>query len=211
MRLYVELKSRNETGYDEESVMRCEMAVIRMKRGPMRWPLRNQILVPFVLLLLGVICTVSALNAWLATQRTKNQIEEQLQGIAATLADSSFPLTDMVLRQMHGLSGAEFVLTADGRALATSGLTLPADGTSLAVEDSQQLRLGPPVTVGEQRFFEMVLAIRGAGYNRPGDCTFCIQKNSGWKRGVKRCCRRWLSAWRRYWRRRCLRSGLPHG
>ena len=50
----------------------------------MRWPLRNQILVPFVLLLLGVICTVSALNAWLATQRTKNQIEEQLQGIAAS-------------------------------------------------------------------------------------------------------------------------------
>jgi signal transduction histidine kinase len=135
----------------------------------MRWPLRNQILVPFVLLLLGVICTVSALNAWLATQRTKNKIEEQLQGIAATLADSSFPLTDMVLRQMHGLSGAEFVLTdANGRALATSGLALPIEGTSLAVEDSQQLRLGPPVTVGEQRFFEMVLAIRGRGLQPAG-------------------------------------------
>ncbi len=135
----------------------------------MRWPLRYQILVPFAVLLLGVICAVSALNAWLATQRTKNQIEEQLQGIAATLADSSFPLTDMVLRQMHGLSGAEFLLTdVNGRALATSGLALLTVGASPAVEDSQQLRLGPPVTVGDQRYFEMVLAIRGRGQQPAG-------------------------------------------
>jgi signal transduction histidine kinase len=136
----------------------------------MRWPLRYQILIPFALALLGVICAVSALNAWLATQRSKNQIEQQLQGIAATLADSSFPLTDTVLRQMHGLSGAEFVLTdPQGHSLATSsGLELSAGETPQVVEDWQQLRLGPPVTFGSSRFFEMVLAIHGRGQQPAG-------------------------------------------
>jgi signal transduction histidine kinase len=135
----------------------------------MRWPLRYQILVPFTLVLLGVICAVSALNAMLATQRAKSQIEEQLQGIAATLADSSFPLTDMVLRQMHGLSGAEFAFTnSNGRSLATSGLELPSGETSKAVENWRQLRLGPPVPIGNQRFFEMVLAIRSRGQQPAG-------------------------------------------
>jgi signal transduction histidine kinase len=136
----------------------------------MRWPLRYQILVPFALVLLGVIGAISALNAVLATQRAKGQIEEQLQGIAATLADSSFPLTDMVLRQMHGLSGAEFVFTdAAGRSLATSsGLDLPAGDSSSAVQQWQQLRLGPPVEIEGRRFFEMALAIPSRGQQPDG-------------------------------------------
>ena len=76
----------------------------------MRWPLRYQILLPFTLVLLAAIVTVSVLNAVVATRRSREQIEEQLRGIAATRAESNFPLTDAVLRQMRGLSGAEFVL-----------------------------------------------------------------------------------------------------
>src|SRR5579871_312231 len=136
----------------------------------MRWPLRNQILVPFALVLLGVICTMSVLNAWLATQRAKNQIEEQLQGIAATLGDSSFPLTDMVLRQMHGLSGADFVLTdPQGKVSAASAeLELPVDESRIVAKDWHQLRLGPPVEISGQRYFEMQLAMPERGAQGPG-------------------------------------------
>lgn len=136
----------------------------------MRWPLRYQILIPFALVLLGAVGAVSALNAWLATSRATHQIEEQLQGIAATLADSSFPLTDMVLRQMHGLSGAEFVLTdADGHSRAASGdLVLPAGTAPTIAENSEQLHLGPPVTAGDARYFHMVLAIAGRGQQPAG-------------------------------------------
>ena len=77
----------------------------------MRWPLRYQILIPFALVLLGTIAAVTALNAVLAAGRAQRQIEDKLQGIAATLADSAFPLNDLVLRKMRGLSGAEFVFT----------------------------------------------------------------------------------------------------
>ncbi|HTQ39803.1 MAG TPA: HAMP domain-containing sensor histidine kinase [Pirellulales bacterium] len=136
----------------------------------MRWPLRYQILIPFALVLLGVVCAVSALNAWLATQRAKNQIEEQLQGVAATLADSSFPLTDMVLRQMHGLSGADFVFTnPTGRVLAASkALELPSGESSVAADNWQQLRLGPPVEIGGQDYFQMLLSMPGRGQQPKG-------------------------------------------
>ena len=147
----------------------------------MRSPLRYQILIPFALVLLGVIGAISALNAVLATQRAKGQIEEQLQGIAATLADSSFPLTDMVLRQMHGLSGAEFVFTdAVGRSLATSsGLDLPAGDNATAVQQWQQLRLGPPVEIAGRRFFEMALAIPSRG-QQPGGRLHILYPEKFW-------------------------------
>ena len=138
----------------------------------MRWPLRYQILIPFTLVLLGTIAAVSACNAVLAARRAHRQIEEQLQGIAATLADSTsnFPLNDWVLRQVHGLSGAEFVFTnlAGNVLAASSQLPYRADNPSAVVENSQQLRLGPPVEIGGQRFFEMTLAMKGRGQQPPG-------------------------------------------
>ena len=136
----------------------------------MRWPLRYQILFPFALVLLGTIAAVSALNAVLAAGRTHRQIEEQLQGVAATLADSTFPLTDLVLRQVHGLSGAEFLFTdLSGNILASSSqFHLSLSAKPAVVENSHQLRLGPPVEIGGERYFEMTLAMKGRGQQEPG-------------------------------------------
>ena len=136
----------------------------------MRWPLRYQILIPFALVLLGTIAAVTALNAVLAAGRAQRQIEDKLQGIAATLADSAFPLNDLVLRKMRGLSGAEFVFTdLNGRVLAAStDLQMPQRQNPAVAEQWQQLRLGPPVELNGQRFFEMVLAIRDPRQQEPG-------------------------------------------
>ena len=136
----------------------------------MRWPLRYQILIPFALVLLGTIAAVTALNAVLAAGRAQRQIEDKLQGIAATLADSAFPLNDLVLRKMRGLSGAEFVFTdLNGRVLAAStDFQMPQRQNPAVAEKWQQLRLGPPVEFSGQRFFEMVLAIRDPRQQEPG-------------------------------------------
>jgi signal transduction histidine kinase len=136
----------------------------------MRWPLRYQILLPFALTILGAIAAVSILSAVLATQRAHRQIEEQLQGIAATLADSSFPLTDVVLRQMHGLSGSEFVFwSEDGQVIATrADLQTPLLPAPTVTSDSRQLRLGPPITIGSERYYEMALAVKGRGGQQSG-------------------------------------------
>src|SRR5690606_11873036 len=76
-----------------------------------RWPLRVQILLPHATLMVAVLLAVSIVNAFFATLHSQRQIEQQLQRIANTLAKSAFPLSDTVLRQVSGLSGAEFILT----------------------------------------------------------------------------------------------------
>jgi signal transduction histidine kinase len=93
----------------------------------MRQPLRFQIMMPMLALMLSAIAGVSALNAYLAAGQAQRRIEQQLDEIVTTLDQSSFPLTDAVMRQMRGLSGAEFVLVDDGGAVVASSWE-PATG-----------------------------------------------------------------------------------
>ena len=93
----------------------------------MRWPLRRQILLPMVGVLLLTMGLVSALNAWLAVRRVDLQIERQLRDIVRTLSSANFPLETNVLRQTRGLTGAEFVVTTlSGQARASSDAELTA-------------------------------------------------------------------------------------
>ena len=63
----------------------------------MRWPLRNQIMLPMVGVILASLVAVSVLNAFLSVRRTHLRIERELNEVATTLADATFPLTDGVL------------------------------------------------------------------------------------------------------------------
>ncbi len=76
----------------------------------MRLRMRSYILVPFGVLVAVTVLGVTALNVDLAGRRTRAQLESRLQNVMDTLATSNFPLTDSVLRQMRGLSGAEFAV-----------------------------------------------------------------------------------------------------
>jgi len=85
----------------------------------MRWPLRNQILLPFTSIMLLVIVAVTASNAYFAAEDSAGRIQRQMRAIGATLRESRFPLTEAVLQQAKGLSGAEFVVTDwDGKVQA---------------------------------------------------------------------------------------------
>ena len=79
----------------------------------MRFPLRRQILLPMVGILMLTIGVVSALNAWLASARVRRQIETQLADVQRTLSAGNFPLESNVLRQMRGLTGAEYVVASE--------------------------------------------------------------------------------------------------
>lgn len=135
----------------------------------MRWPLRYQILAPFAAVMLIAIAGVSVLDAFLAARWTEQHIQIQLREVASTLLGSTFPLTQRVLRQTRGLSGADFVLTdGGGRLLAsslpTADLRLPA-GTAATAE---AFRLGPVVEVAGQSYFHAVVALRDRGDTAAG-------------------------------------------
>ncbi len=106
----------------------------------MRWPLRSQILLPMAGVMLATVVAVGSVDAWLAGLRTQQQIETQLREIGRTLAGASFPLTDNVLQQMRGLSGAEFVVVNRSGTVVASSLKeapveqLPAAGQAAGPE-----------------------------------------------------------------------------
>ena len=69
----------------------------------MRWSIRYQLLFPPLILLIGV-AGISSWAAIASADRTRRQIEKQMQDVAHTLNESKFPLTEHVLEQMKGLS-----------------------------------------------------------------------------------------------------------
>jgi len=87
----------------------------------MRWPIRNQILLPFAVMLTLAIMAVSILNAVLAVRRANQELETRLQSIAQTLSTANFPLTNAVLEQSQALSGAQLLIVSeDGEVLSSS-------------------------------------------------------------------------------------------
>jgi signal transduction histidine kinase len=116
----------------------------------MRWPIRYQLLVPLLTLLLGVV-GISTWTALASAGRARRQIETQVRNVAHTLSGSRHvPLTHkIVLEQMKGLSGADYLLIAGN---GTRTTTLPTDHPELppveaVVDDWETLRLGPRVVV----------------------------------------------------------------
>ena len=81
----------------------------------MRRPLRLQLMLPVLAVVIVAIVACSVVSAYMAADWTRGRQEENLARVVATLTDASFPLNASVLRRMSGLSGAEFVVfDADG-------------------------------------------------------------------------------------------------
>jgi signal transduction histidine kinase len=89
----------------------------------MRWPIRNQILMPFALLQGLAIGVISVSASWNAANRVERESMTRLNQVVGTLSGSQFPVRSPVLEQMKGLSGADFIASdASGSITAT---TLP--------------------------------------------------------------------------------------
>jgi signal transduction histidine kinase len=121
----------------------------------MRRPIRYQLLVPLLTLLVGVI-GVSTWTALASAERARRQIEARVRHVAETLSEAgNIPVTnERVLKWMKGLSEADYLLiTGDGKRITT----LPTDNPELppvgvVVKDWEELRLGSRVAVGERAY-----------------------------------------------------------
>ncbi len=140
--------------------MTLGVEIFAVRDNFMRWPLRYQILVPFAAVIAVLLVAVSLLNAYLAAEQSFRQTVLRLREVAHTLTDPRFPLTPTILKQVHGLSGAEFVLTNEaGEVLAAS---LPLAGPLAPVVATRQwekLELDQSTVVGDERYFHAALAL----------------------------------------------------
>ena len=138
----------------------------------MRLSLRYRLLLPLALLLAGdLLATAWAASA--AASAADRRLAGQLWAVADTLSGSrAYPLTDYVLAQMKGLSGAEFVLIRpDGAVVSTlpdPAARPPAD-LPPAVPSGGDHALGPPVTVGGTDYRCLRLPLRPPHPNAGAD------------------------------------------
>jgi len=128
----------------------------------MRWPIRNQILLPFAIIQTIAVIVISVSAAWMAGNRAERAAVERLERVVATLSSASFPVRAAILEQMKGLSAADFIASdANGNVTAT---TLPPEAArkilSMSLPESASVSsqpVGPwqlgrlqPLTAGEQ-------------------------------------------------------------
>src|SRR5437879_11077226 len=92
----------------------------------MRWRIRSQLLVPLLILLLGVI-GISTWTAFSSAQHARHRLETQMRDISRTANEVTLPRNAHILKWLHGLSEAEFLLQERaGGFLSTLNLqTLP--------------------------------------------------------------------------------------
>ena len=134
----------------------------------MRWPLRRQILLPLLAVAIASLAAVGAINARLAAQQTREQIEQRLSGVVAVLSTTNFPLSDSVLRQMRELSSAEFVLTDDSkRILASSVADPPPKFLTVKEQVSPADQLGPPIAWNGADYFHQATPLPARGVDEP--------------------------------------------
>jgi signal transduction histidine kinase len=137
----------------------------------MRWPIRNQIMLPVVAAAIVSLSAVGVINAVLAERRTSDHVEQQLRQVIRVLTTSSFPLTNTVLRQMRDLSSAEFVLADAAGGITASTLNeterLPRQPYTTTVED---VHLGPSAEVAGRWFFHTLIKLPvGSAEGRTGE------------------------------------------
>jgi len=137
----------------------------------MRLSIRNQLLLPLAILLLGVV-GMSAWTAYSSADRAWRQIEEQMNHVAETVNHVTFPRNVQTLRLIKGLSGAEYLLCRSSpltppspadrvkgdAALAadeSAVTTLPETPTALPKPAARgaAIRLGPRVDVAGRTYF----------------------------------------------------------
>lgn len=87
----------------------------------MRWPIRNQILLPFVGIQILTLSVISVTFACMSVKEAERETLERLSRVLTTLDGASFPLTQSVLDQLHLLSGAHFVVVDNlGESMAST-------------------------------------------------------------------------------------------
>lgn len=109
----------------------------------MRWPLRNQIVWPMVAVMLCTVLAVSVTTALLAGLRAKSELERQFRDVARTVSDARFPLTEPVLLQLRGLSGAEFVLMDEAGRMVAGTIVLPQSFDPHSVREVAGAEISP--------------------------------------------------------------------
>ena len=150
----------------------------------MRFSIRNQLLLPLLALMLGVV-GASTWSAYASGLRARAQIEQQIDDIAKTVGEAKFTLNEQTLHLMKGMSGAEFLLCdaerrpimdVEGHRLATLA-AVPAELPAPSASPTQHF--DTPVRVGNKSYLCGGVPLNLAA--RPGAILYILYPESRWR------------------------------
>ena len=97
----------------------------------MRWPLRNQVFLPFAILISLTVIVVTIVNARNSVRLQRDREFDRMKQAAQSLADANFPLTPDIVSRVSGMFDGEIVIVNDSDSISAS--TLGDDETLAAV------------------------------------------------------------------------------
>jgi signal transduction histidine kinase len=150
----------------------------------LRWPIRTQLLVAPLTLLLGIV-GITTWTALASAERARQDIENQVRNVARTLIEfQHIPLTNQgILRQMKGLSGADYhLIRPDGLPVTTLPIKDPELPSADAVAVSPEtLRLGPRVVVDGEAFLSSGLRVPPRADVPQGATLYILYPEAEWR------------------------------
>lgn len=152
----------------------------------MRWPIRIQLLVPMLAIVALAITLTTVTSVYLSVAGASRLQAGQLRRVVATTTEASFPLTQGVLQQMHGLSGGQFVLLDDNRKVIHGTITLADDDLRLlrtmdAEETVDSFSSASVVQLSDSTYYADIVPVRHrTGTGRPQLLLVLYPKDRWW-------------------------------
>jgi len=152
----------------------------------MRFPIRLQLMLATLLVAVTAIVLACAASIFLAVSVAGRTKAGELRRIEETLSGANYPLTESVLDQMRGYSGAEFVLLDSKRQVILS--TIDLDGEDEAVLESrptgrqtESLAESPEVRLSGRAYFGHIVPVsRGASSSTGQQLVVLYGKEQWW-------------------------------
>lgn len=117
----------------------------------MRWPIQFQLLLPMLAVVVIAVVLSASVSSYLEAAWARRQIHDNLQRVVSALTGANFPLTEQVLVQMSGLSGADFLLLDEEDHVVSASFQLSANELAqlkaLPTSDIEDFSQSPTVTI----------------------------------------------------------------
>lgn len=170
--------------------MATDPAISGARSNALRWPIRLQILIPFALLQVAAVVTLTVLAASAAIRRAEEETGLRLKPIVETLSSLRANYTPRMLDQLRGLLGSDVFIRDDAGRIVESTVPrsdlpagLPPREETEAV-DLTRLNAAPRVQRGDDSFLAISVPIESP----PRGDLLLLVPESAWKT------RRWDAA-----------------
>jgi signal transduction histidine kinase len=151
----------------------------------MRWPIQIQLLLPVLSVVVSAIVLAGAVSAYMGGEHARQVRDENLRRVVAVLSEAAFPLSEPVLRQMSGLSGAEFVFFAGGELPQAGTLRLDKNDLDLlqrpaADKESQTTNSDRMISISGRVYLCQRVKVRERSPLLPAGSLFVLYPQDRW-------------------------------